>query len=155
MLFRSLVEDSLWTLFVHGTDDYDEFRPYDIRVTMDAGVGRKLIDTDRTSLLGRFGAGFSREVGGPSDEYVPELAFGLDIDHKINDRQKLSATVDYMPDASKFTDSRINARLSWEVLLDEEANLTLKVSLLDRYDSTPNDARPNDVDYAIVLLWSF
>lgn len=153
--YEWLIEDSLWTLFVHGTDDYDEFRPYDIRVTIDAGVGRKLIDTDWTSLLGRLGAGVSRELGGTNEQYVPELGFGLDLNHKISKRQKLAATIDYRPEVANFSDCRINARLSWVVVLDEEANLSLKVSLLDRYDSTPDSGEPNDVDYSTVLLWSF
>jgi len=34
-------------------------------------------------------------------------------------------------------------------------NLSLKLSVLDRYDSTPHEAKPNDMDYAATLLWSF
>jgi putative salt-induced outer membrane protein YdiY len=153
--YEWLIEDSRWTLFVHGTDDYDEFRPYDVRVSVDAGVGRKFIDTKQPSFLGRFGAGAAREVGGPDDEYVPELNFGLDYSHKISDRQKLTATVEYMPNVTEFSDCRINSKVGWEVLLDEEPNLKLKVGVRDRYDSTPGDGKPNDVDYSTVLLWSF
>ena len=43
--------------------------------------------------------------------------------------------------------------LNWEVLLDEVANLSLKLSVSDRYDSTPFGRRPNDVDYGLLLLW--
>ena len=32
-------------------------------------------------------------------------------------------------------------------------NLSLKVSAFDRYDSTPQGRRPNDLDYALLLLW--
>ena len=153
--YEWLIEDSAWTLFIHGTDDYDEFRPYDVRVTLDAGVGRKFIDNKRTSFLGRFGAGVAREIGGVDDDYVPELNLGLDLSHKISKRQKLTATAEYMPEVADFSDCRVNSKLSWEVLLDEEANLSLKVSIRDRYDSTPGNAEPNDIDYSTVLLWSF
>ena len=41
-----------------------------------------------------------------------------------------------------------------ELLLDEATNLSLKVGLLDRYDSTPGiGLQENDVDYFITLLW--
>lgn len=153
--YEWLIEESRWTTFVHGTDDYDQFRPYDVRVTTDAGVGRKFIDTKRTSFLGRFGAGFAREIGGRDDRYVPELNFGLDLSHKINDRQKLAANMEYAPEVSDFEDCRINSKVSWEVLLDKEANLSLKVSIRDRYDSLPDNGEPNDIDYSTVLLWSF
>jgi hypothetical protein len=31
----------------------------------------------------------------------------------------------------------------------------LKLSVIDRYDSTPQGARPNDLDYSTLLLWTF
>ena len=59
------------------------------------------------------------------------------------------------PDVTDFLDYRLKSKASWEVLLDEETNLSLKVSLLDRYDSTPNGKKANDLDYTLTLLWSF
>ena len=44
--------------------------------------------------------------------------------------------------------------ISWELVLDDVNNLSLKVGVIDRYDSTPNGAEPNDVDYSVLLLWS-
>jgi putative salt-induced outer membrane protein YdiY len=153
--YERLFDPSPWTWFVHGTVDYDEFQAFDLRVALDTGLGYHFIKTDTTSLLGRFGGGFSREIGGPNDRYVPEGVFGLDFEHQLNKRQKLTATVDYTPDVTNFGNYRVNSKAGWEVVLDEEANLSLKVSVLDRYDSTPNGLRPNDLDYAVTLLWSF
>ncbi len=141
--------------FVHGTNDYDEFKPFDLRVTIDVGIGYQFIDTKTTSLDIRGGAGTSREIGGPDDTYVPEGVFGLDFKHRLNKRQKFTISTEYTPDMTGWHDFRLKSRVSWEALIDQEMNLSLKVSLLDRYDSTPNGARPNDVDYSIVLLWKF
>jgi hypothetical protein len=33
--------------------------------------------------------------------------------------------------------------------------LSLKLSVIDRYDSTPQGARPNDLDYSTLLIWVF
>lgn len=153
--YEWLIEDSCWTLFVHGSDDYDQFRPYDVRVATDAGVGRKFIDTKRTTFLGRLGAGFVREIGGPDDHYAPALNFGIDLTHKINDLQKLAANMEYTPEVDDFDDCRINSKVTWELLLDKAANLSLKVSIRDRYDSLPGDGEPNDIDYSTVLMWRF
>jgi putative salt-induced outer membrane protein YdiY len=153
--YEWLFKDSPWTWFAHGTVDYDEFKAFDVRVSIDTGLGYQFIDTEATSLVGRCGGGWSREIGGPDDRYVPESVFGLDFERQLNKRQKLTATVDYTPDVTDFRDFRLKVKAAWEVLLDADMNLSLKLSVLDRYDSTPHDAEPNDVDYAATLLWSF
>lgn len=150
-----LFEDSRWTWFFHETTDYDEFKAYDMRLSYDTGLGRCLIKNDDTSLLARAGAGFSHEIGSPDEELVPEAVFGLQFSHKLNERQKVSASSEYSPDVTDFLDYRLKSKASWEVLLDEETNLSLKVSLLDRYDSTPYGKKPNDLDYTLTLLWKF
>lgn len=153
--YERLFEASPWTTFLHGTLDYDEFKTFDMRITTDIGVGRKLIDTKRTEFAGRLGTGFSREIGGPDDVWVPEAVFGLEFKHKLTDRQKIAFSTEYTPDMASFDDFRMKSRASWEVLIDEEMNLSLKLSVLDRYDSTPNGAESNDLDYSAVLLWKF
>lgn len=153
--YERLFDPSPWTWYVHGTVDYDEFKAFDVRVSVDTGVGYQLIKTEATSFLGRFGGGFSREIGGPDDRYVPELVFGMEFEHQLTKRQKLTAKADYMPDVTDFDNFRLTGEFGWQVLLDEAMNLSLKASLLDRYDSTPDGAKPNDLDYALTLLWSY
>ena len=153
--WEMLFEDAAWTWFYHETTEYDEFTAYDVRLSYDTGLGRRLIKNDDTSFLARAGAGFSHEIGSPNEELVPEAVLGLEFDHKLNERQKFSASSEYSPDVTDFLDYRLKSKASWEVLLDEETNLSLKVSLLDRYDSTPNGKKANDLDYTLTLLWSF
>ncbi len=150
-----LFEDSLWTWYFHETTEYDEFKAFDVRLSYDTGLGRRLIKNEITSLLARAGAGTSHEIGGPNENLVPEAVFGLEFSHKLNERQKLSASSEYSPDVTDFRDYRLKSKASWEVVLDEETNLSLKVSILDRYDSTPDGKKPNDLDYTFTLLWSF
>ncbi|MEE8451776.1 MAG: DUF481 domain-containing protein [Thermoguttaceae bacterium] len=153
--FERLYDDSRWTSFVHSTLDYDEFQSFDSRWAADLGLGYRCIKRELTSLAARFGAGVSQEVGGPDESYVPEAVFGLDFSHKLTDRQKLTASIEYTPEMTGFHDYRLRTRGSWEVLIDQEMNLSLKFNITDRYDSTPNGAIPNDLDYSAVLLWKF
>jgi putative salt-induced outer membrane protein YdiY len=146
-------DDSRWSLFDEYGLTYDEFKPFDLRVTFDFGAGYDLIKTDITNLTGRFGGGVSHEIGGPDDSWVPQALFGMNYERKFTSRQKFRMKVDYLPAWEDFTDYRIELDAGWEVLIDEEANLSLKLSVIDRYDSTPNGAKHNDLIYAFLLLW--
>jgi len=150
-----LLTPSPWTMFVHETVEYDEFQAFDARVAVDAGLGYRIVESKRSKLAARLGAGFSREIGGPDDTYVPEAVFGLDFEHRLSERQKFTLSNEFAPDVTACNDFRLNTQAGWKVVIDEEMNLSLKLSVLNRYDSTPHGAEANDVDYSAVLLWSF
>lgn len=148
-------ENSCWSVFVHGTAEYDEFREYNARVTADTGLGYYFVRNDVSSLQGRFGGGFSREIGGMDESYVPEGSFGMEASHQLTPRSKLTAKADYFPDISDFGDFRLNSSANWEILMDEVLDVSLKLGIIDRYDSTPGGKKANDLDYSAVLLWKF
>lgn len=141
--------------FLNGNLEHDEFKIYDMRLTLNTGTGYRLIDRDASSLTFRFGAGASHEMGGPEPVWIPELVYGVELDHQINKRQKIGFTCDYFPDISDFRRYRFDSKASWEVLLDEGSNLSLKLSVHDRYDGTAYEIKQNDLDYSAVLLWKF
>ena len=144
---------SRWSLWNITRLEYDEFKAFDLRLAINGGLGYDILRNEQRKLTGRFGAGASREFGTSNDEWVPEAVFGADYLHKLSDRQRLALTVDYYPAWEDFADYRAVTQASWELLLDEETNLSLKVGLLDRYDSTPMGLKANDLDYFITLLW--
>ena len=155
-LFRLEYErlfESPWTWWTRLGGEYDEFKAFDLRLALNTGLGYRFIDTDITKLKGRIGAGVSREYGGPNDDYVPEATFGLDFERKLTERQKFTTTMDYFPEFEDFTNYRLVTLAGWELVLDAESNLSLKLTLIDRYDSTPEGRKPNDLDYALLLLW--
>ncbi len=149
-----LLGDSPWSLFAKSFLAYDEFKAFDLRLALNGGGGYSFYKSDTGELTGRFGAGTSREFGGPDKQWVPEAVFGTDMKHQISDRQKLSFTTDYFPNWTDFTDYRLVSKATWEIVLDEDSNLSFKINIIDRYDSTPNGAKPNDIDYAFLLLWT-
>lgn len=133
--------------------EYDEFRPFDLRLTANGGIQKLFVDNDTTQLSWKFGAGISQEIGALEDAIVPEAVFGLILEKQLTSRQRLEADVDYFPDWSNFTEFRIEAEASWVIVLDEQHGWSLKLAALDRYDSTPGDNKPNDFTYSLVLLW--
>jgi putative salt-induced outer membrane protein YdiY len=151
--YERLFTDSPWSLFVNSGVEYDEFKPFDLRVSVNSGLAYAIVDNDITKLKTRFGAGASQEIGGANDEVSPEAAFGFDYEHELTSRQSISATMDYYPNWTDFADYRMVTDLGWQVLLDEASNLSLKVGVVNRYDSTPGNSLPNDVNYSVLLLW--
>lgn len=147
--------DSRWSYFIHSLVEYDEFKAFDCRVSADTGFGYQIIKSDVTKLLVRAGLAASQEIGGPNDELNPELLFGGEYERKFNDSNKISAKVDYYPSIDDFGDFRLNSQASWEIALSSDWGLSLKFSVIDRYDSTPSGAKSNDLDYSTLLIWSF
>ena len=139
--------------FVHFAFDYDEFKAFDSRISANGGLDYRLVGTDWTELVGRWGAGFSQELGGLSNRTVPEAIFGLLLKRQVTDRQQFEMEVQYFPDWSRFSDFRLETDVAWKILLDQARDLSLKFDLNDRYDNTPGGLRPNDLTYAVLLLW--
>lgn len=148
-----MLGESRWSLFFLNQELYDEFQAYDLRVSANVGIGYELIDTEHFDVLGRFGAGASREFGGPDDTTAYEALFGLEYDHELTKTQRLYAKVDYFPEWEDFSQYRAVTDVGWEIDLDRPSNMSLKFSIIDRYDSTPNGADPNEINYSVLLIW--
>lgn len=148
-----IIADSRWSLFLSEQLLYDEFQAFDLRLAINGGVGYQFFDRDWFDLTGRFGAGASREFGGPDDSIPAEALFGLEAQYKISDMQRLAGKIDYFPEWEDFSRYRIVSDIGWEIDLDRPANVSLKLSVIERYDSTPNGADPHQLDYAALLIW--
>ena len=155
--FEQLFDESRWSAFFHETIEYDQFQSFDVRDTSDMGLGYRLVDRKNMTAIARLGGGFSHEYGGPDNgKYVPEIVFGSQFEWHMNKRQKFIGSVEYAPEVSDFTHYRIRTQAAWEVLLDEEHNLNLRIGVLERYNNEPEeDDLSNDLDYAMMLMWTF
>jgi hypothetical protein len=122
----------------------------------DLGFGYRLIKSETTTLIGRFGGGFSHTYGGPDNgRVVPEAVFGLNLERKISKRQKFFGSMEYAPDVTQYTRYRVRTQAAWEILIDEGMNLSMRMGVLERYNSMPTTTKQNDLDYALTLLWKF
>jgi putative salt-induced outer membrane protein YdiY len=145
--------DSPWSVYAKTQMEYDEFRSFGLRLVLNSGLSYAFIENDTTTLEVRGGAGVSHEFESPDERWVPEALFGANFKHQITERQKVSFVIDYFPAWEDFTDYRVQTNASWEMLLDEATNMSLKLGIIDRYDSTPNGLIPNDLNYSLMLLW--
>ena len=148
-----ILAESPWTLFVLENLIFDEFQSWDLQLSLNTGVGYQLFKTPTLDLLTRIGAGATREFGGREEDWQPTALLGLDYNHQITKMQKLTGKVDYFPEWEDFRQYRVVSDLGWQVDLDRPKNVSLKFSLIDRYDSTPDGSVPNNLDYAVLMIW--
>lgn len=153
--YDRLLGDSPWSAFGKFGLEFDEFKAFDLRLNLNGGLGYYWLRNDTTNFVTRFGAGASREIGAPDDAWTPEGVFGLEADHQLSSRQKVKAKLDYFPAWDDFDNYRLVADVAWETLLDSSDNLSLRLSVTNRYDSTPQGAEPNDFYYSALLLYKF
>jgi len=147
-----LDESSPWTLYGTGNVFYDQFQAFDLQTNVNSGVGYRFIHDPELEIIGRCGAGASREFGSPDDRLVPESLFGFEYSQKLSSTQKFYGKLDYFPEWDEIGEYRIVADMGWEIALVEPANMSLKLAASNRYDSTPNGANPHLVNYSILLL---
>jgi hypothetical protein len=147
-----LDEKSPWTLFGTGNVFYDEFQAFDVQTNANSGIGYRFVRRPDLGVIGRLGAGASREFGGPDDRWVPESLLGLEYNQQLWQQQKYYAKVDYFPEWEQEGEFRLVVDAGWEIELVQPSNLSLKISANDRYDSTPNGAEPNLMNYSVLLL---
>lgn len=153
--YDHIFHDSPWSGFAKYGMEWDKFKAFDLRLNINSGLGYFWIRDDTTTLVTRFGAGASKEIGAPVDDWIPEAVFGIEAERQLTARQKLKGKVDYFPAWENFDDYRLVTDLAWEILLDGSENLSLKLAATDRYDSTPQGAQPNDLYYSLLLLYKF
>ncbi len=150
-----LFKESSWSGFGKYGMEWDKFKAFDLRLWLNGGLGYYWFRDDDTTLVTRFGAGASKEIGAPVDDWVPEAVFGVEAERQLTARQKLKGRVDYFPAWEDFSDYRLVSDFAWEILLDGSENMSLRLAATDRYDSTPQGADPNDVYYSLLLLYKF
>jgi len=147
-----LDDSSPWSLFAKANLFYDEFQAFDLQTNGNSGVGFQMFKDPAVDLTVRAGGGASRELGGPDNEWTPEALFGFEYEQKVHDTQKFFANFEYYPQFSDFGKYRLVVDGGWEIELVQPANMSLKISANDRFDSTSFDADPHLVNYSVLLL---
>ncbi len=143
-------------IFFRATGELDEFRAYDYRLSLAGGGRYQLVKDEKTDALMRLGFSATREFGSMRNDWVPEGALFLSVSKVINSKQKLSANVDYYPEIERFERYRVSAKANWDLKIDEETGLNLRIGVENRYDTRIEDANNrNDLDLHAELVWQF
>lgn len=151
-----LIKDSRWRYFLQARYEFDEFQDWDHRLSGFGGVGYEFINNEKTTLVGRAGLGGSYEIGGMDEEFKPEGLLGLDLVHQLRENQKITASTEFYPDLSDTNEFRMINRAAWEIAVDPETNMFLRLGAEHRHDSNPGEGfKPNDLDYFLTLGWNF
>jgi putative salt-induced outer membrane protein YdiY len=168
-----LFPGSPWRYFLGGTIEYDEFQDYDLRLAASTGPAYEFISTDKTTLIGRTGLGVSHKIGGDDEDYVFEAVAGYDFEHKFSERQKLVSTGRLYPSLSDGGEYRALLGVAYDIAVDSPLDLTVRLGIEDRFDSTIEDVitydtsvtppveisreefDKNDLDYYAALIWNF
>ena len=148
--------ESRWDIFARAEADVDEFKEYDLRLSGAAGIGYRFIDNPDTKLVGRIGPGLAYEFGVEDEEVIPELFTGLELNHKLNERNFINAYINYIPDLSDTDNYLVHAGADWEYIMTDDGAVSLKIGFADRYDNQVDEGiEKNDVDYYATLNWRF
>ncbi len=151
-----LFADSPWRWFAQFRAEYDQFQDWNVRLSGFTGPGYELIKNDTTLLLLRGGIGGNQTIGGDNEDFTPEALLGADFEHQISERQKIFLTGEIYPNLEDGGEFRALARGGWEILVDPELDMTLKLGFEDRYDSDPGPGvKDNDLDYFLALVFKF
>lgn len=142
-----------WHLFETNFLEFDEFKVFDLRVAVNGGLGYKIIKTESTDFTMSVGSGFSREYGGLNEEMVPEGMMGWTLNQQFTSRHSIEGKYEIFPDWGDFSNYRSVGEFAYKVMLDEDNRLSMKFSVVNRYDSSSDGTDKNDLDYAVLLLW--
>lgn len=149
-------EGSPWGFFLIGRYEYDDFQDWDYRLSGFAGPSYTFIKSEATLLRGRVGAGATREFGSSRNEVIPEGLVGVDVEHKLDERQSLFATLEYLPSFDDAPNYRLVGKAGYEILLDPESAMSLKLGATDKYNSSPGAGfKKNDVEYFLTIGFNF
>jgi len=146
--------ESRWSGFLESEIELAEFLDYDARLRGGGGAVYRFIDDDKTLVSTRLGLGAARQFNSPNEDIDPEAIIALAVSHRFTPRQRIEFSADYFPDLRDTSDFRAEFRAGWEIGLNEENNLKLRLSLEDRYNSTAS-ANKNNIDYFAELVYEF
>jgi putative salt-induced outer membrane protein YdiY len=152
---RVFSKGSRRSYFAQTTQEADEFKDYDFRLTASGGVEQRFIDTEKTKLKAYAGLGAAREFGGSDTGVSPFALFGTAYSRKLNDRVTFKAGSEFEPRFDDVGEYRLRGNASIAVDLNDSGSLKLKLGLEDEYDSDPGAAKKNDFYYTASIVYSF
>ncbi|MEJ2213141.1 MAG: DUF481 domain-containing protein [Gammaproteobacteria bacterium] len=138
--------------FAGGHIDFDEFKDWDERIAVNAGIGNEFINTDTWRLIGKAGLGVNQTFGGIREETTLEGLLEAQVNWKISNDQSVAFNNKLYPNFSDSGEFRNVSSLDWVLALEETYDLGLKVGLDNEYDSLSSESDKNDFKYSVSIL---
>ncbi|MCI0535588.1 MAG: DUF481 domain-containing protein [Verrucomicrobiales bacterium] len=115
---------------------YNEIQKIDLRYDIGPGMGYKVIVRTNYVLKAEFGGNFQQQYFSTGeDKSRISLRLAEDITWQITSRLKFDHKLEFFPEIERPEDYRIRAEANLSYLLRN--NLTLSLSVIDLYDTTP------------------
>ena len=147
---------SSWGYYVAERTEYDQFQQWDWRLSAQAGLSFNIWKDETLTLNARTGFGASREFGVENPQVHAEFTPALDLELRLNPRNKICASVTGNMDLEHTDGSRANFKAWYEAVLDPTHGMSLKLGVEDRYERTPAIYRDkHEIDYFAVIVFTF
>lgn len=144
-----------WSMWASARMEWDNRQRWDGRVSAAGGLGYVIEQNDKLKLVGRVGAGIAREING-DNAIIPEAGIlALNADYKINDKWNAYANAEFFPNGKTWGDYRTVTRAGFNLVVDPELKMNLRLGTEYRFDSTVRSDSTNALDYFAVLGFSF
>lgn len=140
-------DDSQILTFLDKKPAGDKWLTLGVNDTQDVGPQLPVVMNDSTTFLARLG-------GGCSQQY-PEVLLGCQLERQLGRHIKVFGGVEYAGDPADVGYHRVRAKAAWEVLLDAASTLTLRTSVVEASNYTPNGEPAKNLNYALDLVWTF
>jgi putative salt-induced outer membrane protein YdiY len=153
-----LFSESKWFLFGRGRYQFDEFQPWENRISASAGVGYDFLEHKDYDLRGELGAGvawisntFLNATFIPTppfglltyqSRWTPEGVVGLSGSWRPFKGHEFTAGVTYFPDLMDWPEFRLLSAAAYQIAISPIDGLSLKFGMQDEYNSkTDTSAR--------------
>ena len=144
-----------WSMWASARMDWDNRQRWDGRVSAAGGLGYVFEKNDKWNVVGRLGAGLAREING-DNAIIPEVGIAaFSVDYKINDKWTAYANSEYFPDSKTWGDYRTISRAGFNLVIDPELKMNLRLGTEYRFDSDAPTDRASVLDYFAVLGFAF
>lgn len=151
-----LIPDRRWFGFARSIYNYDRFQPFEHRLSGFGGLGYDFIRQDDLAIVGRLGAGVTRDWGIVNDTR-PEGLIGLELLRwHITENQNLTASSTLYPNLEDLPRNRVVSAIEWTASVANFDNLQLKLGAEHEYESrTVAGADHHDLLYYGALQYDF
>lgn len=148
------IADSRWLYFAQGTWQYDQFQDWGHRVSPYGGIGYRLVDTEKFSLVLKGGGGITWEYA--SRDVLPQLLFEAETSWTIDDRQAISGYASIAPEVTDFADYLFTAKIDYTLKLGRDLPWSLEAGVRNIYDSNPTgSSSANDLKAYLGIALDF
>lgn len=141
--------------FLIGHYRWDEFQEWDHRVGGDGGVGYQMFRNESFDVLGRFGGGVSRTIGGDDERTEYTGLAGLETQWVIMEGMSLDWDTYYYPDFGDLPNFRLESRAELKLAVGVIEGLGFKLGGAYIYDGHETDFTRNERKYYGNLVYDF